>query len=86
MHENPTHAPAQQDYKTDSGILVLLVGDDAQRPWAVDEIGREIGREVGDVVATADSLRRLQTAGIVHRLDRFVWASRAAPMADAIRP
>jgi hypothetical protein len=82
MHENPTHTPAQEDCKIDSGILVLLVGDDAQRPWAVDEIEREIG----DVVATTDSLRRLQAAGIVHRLDRFVWASRAALMADSIRP
>ena len=55
----------------------MLLGPDDQRPWSVDEIEREIGKEA------ADSLNRLYGGGLIHHLDRFVWASRAAIMADA---
>jgi hypothetical protein len=56
----------------DASILALLL--DAAGLWAVTEVEREIG----DRVATADGLARLYGAGLIHRLDGFVFASRAA--------
>jgi hypothetical protein len=81
MPEQRTQTVGQEESMTDAGILVLLLGDDTQRPWSVDEIARQIG----DPIATHDSLRRLQAAGLAHRLDRFVWASRAALVSEEIR-
>ena len=77
MPERQT-TPAEEDGQTDSAVLALLVYSDSQRPWSVDEVGREIGDD------TEDSLARLYGAGLIHRLDGFVWASRAAVMADEI--
>lgn len=41
-------------------------------------VGEEVSREIGDPVEAADSLARLHGAGIVHRLQDFVFATRAA--------
>lgn len=76
---NPTLTPMQQDAQQDAGIISLLVDVDATRPWSFDEIEREIGSN------PTDSLRRLYGGGLIHRLEGFVWASRAAVMADEIR-
>lgn len=38
----------------------------------------EVAREVGDQLTTTDAPARLESAGLVHRLDRLVWLSRAA--------
>lgn len=70
--------PAERERHIDATSLGMLLGQDDQRPWSVDEIEREIGKE------TADSLNRLYGGSLIHRLDRFVWASRAALMAEAI--
>lgn len=67
------------EQQTDAAVLeLLLVGDD-QRPWSIDEIEREIGKE------TKDSLNRLYGGGLIHRLDGFVWPTKAALMAEAIQ-
>jgi predicted transcriptional regulator len=76
--KQPTLSPAEEDGQTDSAVLALLLYGDSQRPWSVDEIEREIGRD------TDDSLARLYGAGLIHRLKRFVWPTRAAVMADEI--
>ncbi len=68
----------QRESHIDATILGMLLGPDDQRPWSVDEIEREIGKEA------ADSLNRLYGGGLIHRLERFVWASRAALMAEAV--
>jgi hypothetical protein len=79
MREPRTPSPADQEQQTDAALLeLLLIGDD-QRPWSVDEIEREIGKEA------ADSLNRLYGGGLIHRLDRFVWPTKAAIMAEAIQ-
>ena len=70
MHDQRT--PVEQDDSMDSAILGLLL--DSRTPWAACEVARE----VGDDVAAADGLSRLAGAGLVHRLDSFVWATRAA--------
>lgn len=70
----------QKDGDIDGAVLDALLAEDAQRPWSVDEITRVIG----DRVAAADSLARLTRAGLIHRIDGFVFASRAALAADEI--
>jgi predicted transcriptional regulator len=78
MHDEPTPTVIERDAQEDSVILALLMLETSHRPWAVEEIAREMGRDV------TDSLRRLYGGGLIHRHDGFVWASRAAVMADEI--
>jgi hypothetical protein len=54
-------------------VLELLLGED--RPWALEELARE----VGDRVETIDAVADLHGHGLVNRIgDEFVIASRAA--------
>jgi hypothetical protein len=79
-HE-PTHDPAENDARTESGIMTLLLIDHEQRPWATDELIREIGRPQ-DV---RDAISNLYGAGLLHRTsDGFVFASRAALRLDRL--
>jgi hypothetical protein len=80
MQQERTLDPAEKQAMTDSAILGLLtVPELSLRPWSVDEVEREIGKE------TTDSLNRLYGAGLIHRLDGFVWATRAAIVAEEIK-
>lgn len=79
MPEHPNSSVAEQERQTDATVLDLLRTTDNQRPWAVDEVEREAGSDA------VDSLNRLYGAGLIHRLDGFVWASRAAIMAEALQ-
>jgi predicted transcriptional regulator len=78
MHDEPTPTVIERDAQEDSAILALLMLETSHRPCAVEEIAREMSRDV------TDSLNRLYGGGLIHRLDGFVWASRAAVMADEI--
>ncbi len=71
---------AEREAHTDAVILESLLDRDAQRPWTVDEIARDLG----DPIDATDGLSRLAKAGLVHRLEGFVFASRAALRADQI--
>lgn len=62
------------------GATFDMLSDDAQRPWSVDEVARELG----DPIKTVDRVARLYGAVLIHRCGEFVWASRAALVADAI--
>lgn len=77
MQNQPT---PMRDEDIDAAILESLLEDDAQRPWSVDEVASEIE----DPIAAADGLARLRRAGLIHRLDGFVFASRAALHAQQI--
>jgi hypothetical protein len=77
--KQPTPAIIEQDNMIDRAILGLLMQDASHRPWTVAEVEREIGEE------TEDGVARLFGSGLIHKLDDFVWASRAAVMADDIR-
>lgn len=70
----------EREKHTDGVILSVLLAGDAQRPWSEDEVAREIE----DPIAAADSLKRLARGGLIHRLDRFVFPSRAAQVAEEI--
>jgi hypothetical protein len=76
----PPMSQIEQERHTDGVILSFLLAGDAQRPWSEEEVAREIE----DPVAAADGLRRLARGGLVHRLDGFVFASRAAQVAEEI--
>jgi hypothetical protein len=70
--------PAEEDGAIDGAVLGVMIHTDDQRVWSRDEIDREMGKDV------ADSLNRLYGAGLIHRLEGFVWATRAALMTDEI--
>lgn len=78
MHDNPTHDDV--DRITDSAVLGLISDPDAQRPWSI----AEIAREMGDTGATLDCLASLYGAGLIHRLGEFAWTTRAALRADEL--
>jgi hypothetical protein len=78
MQQQPTLTPIERQNREDSALLAVLICTNNHRPMSVDEIERAMGED------PADSLRRLHAGGLIHQLDRFVWASRAAVMADEI--
>jgi hypothetical protein len=80
QHQPIPMSEAEKQDHTDGVILSLLLDDDSQRPWTVQEVSRELG----DPEDAADGLRRLMGAGLVHRLHDFVFATRAALRADQI--
>lgn len=71
MHQKPSSG-------SDRAILGLLIDEDCQRLWSVAEIEQEIGEDA------TSGLARLHGAGLAHRLDGFVWATRAAVEADQL--
>lgn len=80
MQDETSRMPAEEDERVQQGILVLLLDQDAQRPWSVAEVEREIGEQI----ATADALASLHAAGLVHRCGGFVFATRAALRIDSL--
>lgn len=81
MNQSPELSPAQREDHIDMLVLEMLLDRDAQRPWSVDEIAREL-----DIPEEAsDSVGRLARAGLVHRQDGFVFASRAAIRAHTLQ-
>ncbi|HTZ62763.1 MAG TPA: hypothetical protein VMB51_01520 [Solirubrobacteraceae bacterium] len=77
--QESTLCPVERQRTLDSAVLGLLVNLDSHRPWSEQEIAGEVGENV------TDSLNRLHGAGLVHRLDEFVWASRGSVVADELR-
>ena len=78
MHSQSKRPPALDDDAADSAVLGLLLQGLAL--WAVEEVARQ----VGDETTTTDALARLYGSGLVHRIDRFVFATRAAVEHDRI--
>lgn len=79
MQDKRTLSPAEEDGMTDSAILGLMVEANDYRLWSKDELDREMGYD------TIDSLNRLYGSGLVHRLDSFIWPTRAAIAADELK-
>lgn len=73
MQDQASRTPVEQDDATDQAIMGLLLIDHPGL-WSVEEVERELG----DRIAAQDGLSRLRRAGLVHRLDGFVFATRAA--------
>jgi hypothetical protein len=72
-----TETSCTQNY-WDSTVLSRLRDPDLQAPASVDEIALEVGNRP----EAEDAIGRLQRAGLVHRLDNFVWATRVALYAE----
>jgi hypothetical protein len=78
MPDKATLSAAEEDGVIDGAIIGLMIHTQDQRVWSKDEIDREIGDD------TTDSLNRLYGAGLIHRLEGFAWATRAALMTNEI--
>lgn len=64
----------------DSAVLSLMLCDGSGFPWTVEEIARTIG----DRIDAVDAVRRLEAAGLVHRLGDLVFPTLAARRADEL--
>jgi len=68
------------DHATDWAVLELLL--DADEPlWSIEELSRALG----DRLAVGDSVARLHRAGLIHRLQTFVFATRPARYFDQLQ-
>jgi predicted transcriptional regulator len=70
--------PGERLDTNERAVLLLLFDDRA--PWTLDELGRELN-DRGDA---ADAVSSLTRAGLVHRLDDFVFPTRAARRSDEL--
>lgn len=68
------------DEQRDNTVLSVMLCEELKNyPWTVDEIARTIHSRVG----ATDAVRRLEAAGLLHRIG-FVWPSLAARRADEL--
>jgi hypothetical protein len=79
-HDDGGLPPHLEDDVVDRGILGLLLNSEGPGLWLTEELALE----VGDQLATVDSLTRLYAAGLIHRCQDFVFATRAAIQFDAL--
>ena len=79
MQDQRIQTVADEEAQTDQAVLGLLLTDSAAI-WSVEEMVSEIG----DRINVADSINRLAGIGLVHRLDSFVFATRAAAKATEL--
>lgn len=67
--------------QAEGAILGLLLNFEAGSIWAVDELVRQLSAPRVEVI---DGLTSLEAAGLVHRLEGFVFATRAASSFDRL--
>jgi hypothetical protein len=72
---------AEPESQAEGAILGLLLNFDAGSLWSVEEVVRQLSASRLEVV---DGLASLQAAGLVHRVDDFVFATRAASSFDRL--
>jgi hypothetical protein len=85
MQDQPNAAQlARQDDHVEWIVLSLLLESRMTRPWSTQELARELG----DELQATDAVERLRGAGLVHRCQEFVFATRSAvrfhELSDAI--
>jgi hypothetical protein len=80
MHDRHI-TPAEEEAQREQAILTMLLDTDAQRPWLVDEVARELAC---DRAPASDALTSLHRSGLIHGCGDFVWATRAALRASEI--
>ncbi len=71
----------EREGQADGAILGLLLNFEAGSLWSVEELVRQLSAPRLDVI---DGLANLQAAGLVHRVDDFVFATRAASSFDRL--
>jgi hypothetical protein len=73
MQDQPSAADVGvADDEVERVVLTLLLEPGARGPWSVWELGLEVGSEL----RAADAVVRLHAAGLVHRVQEFVWVTR----------
>lgn len=75
MHDQP-NAPCLE-WRGDEvqfTVLALLLERGSPAQWSIAELAREVGCEI----ATVEAVQRLDAAGLVHRVQEFVFAARPA--------
>ncbi len=65
----------------EGAILGLLLNFEAGSIWSVEEV---VGQLSASRLEVIDGLASLQAAGLIHRLDDFVFATRAASHFDRL--
>ncbi len=71
----------EQGKQAEGAILGLLLNFEAGSLWSVEELVRQLSAPRLDVM---DGLASLQAAGLIHRVDEFVFATRAASTFDRL--
>lgn len=72
---------AGRERQAEGAILGLLLNYEAGSLWSVDEVVRQLSAPRLDVM---DGLANLQAAGLIHKVDDFVFATRAASSFDRL--
>lgn len=80
MQDQRIQTVAEEETQIDQAVLGLLLTDSAAI-WSVEEMASEIGN---NPIHVTDSINRLARVGLVHRLDGFVFATRAAAKATEL--
>jgi hypothetical protein len=93
MHHNPIPglSPADAEQAFDTALLGLLVHDH-DGLWSIAELARTLSSSAQAAATedgpptyeTEDAIERLHAAGLIHRVGPFVFASRAAHMAQRL--
>jgi hypothetical protein len=65
---------ARQDDHLEWIVLSLLLDSRTTGPWSTQELARELG----DQLQATDAIERLRGAGLVHRCQELVFATRSA--------
>ncbi len=80
MQDQRIQTVADEEAQTDQAILGLLLADSAAI-WSIEEMASEVGN---NPIHVTDAINRLAKVGLVHRLDGFLFASRAAARATEL--
>jgi hypothetical protein len=78
MQDDPTQSAAREEARSDTAVLELLITND--RLWSFEEVVLELGPRF----TVEDAVARLHGAGLIHRLESFVFATRAAVVASRL--
>jgi methionyl-tRNA formyltransferase len=71
----------EETRSVEAAIMGLLLNFDAGSIWAIEELVRQLSAPRLEVI---DGLAELAAGGLVHRLDGFVFATRAASSFDRL--
>jgi hypothetical protein len=75
MQDQPTPRSVAEEFDyAERIVLDILLEPDFHGIWTVQEVARAFG----DEVRAADAIAGLRRAGLVHRCDDFVFATRPA--------
>jgi hypothetical protein len=69
-----------EDEVAERGVLGVLMNSETPGLWSEAEVARELG----DRLAVTDAICALEAAGLVHRCQGFVFATRAAARFDKL--